>query len=195
MSNIAYIRVSSEDQNLDRQREALKKYNIDKWFSEKVSGKNMKDRPELLKMLDYIREGDTVYILDFTRLARNVRDLLQLVDDFQARGIPLVSIKDNLDTSTPNGKLMLTVIAGIGEFERANIKERQLEGIKLAKARGVYKGRQKAKVDKAELERLYSLYLCRGLDEKTGRKVTKSYIAEQLKVSRPTLERIIVEEI
>lgn len=195
MSNIAYIRVSSEDQNLDRQREALKKYNIDKWFSEKVSGKNMKDRPELLKMLDYIREGDTVYILDFTRLARNVRDLLQLVDDFQARGIHLVSIKDNLDTSTATGKLMLTVIAGIGEFERANIKERQLEGIKLAKARGVYKGRQKAKVDKAELERLYSLYLCRGLDEKTGRKVTKSYIAEQLKVSRPTLERIIVEEI
>lgn len=195
MSNIAYIRVSSEDQNLDRQREALKKYNIDKWFSEKVSGKNMKDRPELLKMLDYIREGDTVYILDFTRLARNVRDLLQLVDDFQARGIHLVSIKDNLDTSTATGKLMLTVIAGIGEFERANNKERQLEGIKLAKARGVYKGRQKAKVDKAELERLYSLYLCRGLDEKTGRKVTKSYIAEQLKVSRPTLERIIVEEI
>ena len=195
MSNIAYIRVSSEDQNLDRQREALKKYNIDKWFSEKVSGKNMKDRPELLKMLDYIREGDTVYILDFTRLARNVRDLLQLVDDFQARGIHLVSIKDNLDTSTATGKLMLTVIAGIGEFERANIKERQLEGIKLAKARGVYKGRQKAKVDKAELERLYSLYLCRGLDEKTGRKVTKSYIAEKLKISRPTLERIIVEEI
>ena len=114
MANIAYVRVSTVEQNEGRQIEALKKHNIDKWFNEKVSGKNM-DRPQLKAMLDYVREGDTVYIHDFSRLARSTKDLLTIVEELKAKGVHLVSNKENLDTSTPNGKLMLTMLAAINE--------------------------------------------------------------------------------
>lgn len=132
MSNIAYVRVSTAEQNEARQIEALKKHNIDKWFTEKVSGKNM-NRPQLEAMLDYVREGDTVYIHDFSRLARSTKDLLSIVEQLQEKGVHLVSNKENLDTSTPTGKLMLTMIAAINEFERENLLERQREGIAIAK--------------------------------------------------------------
>ena len=112
MSNIAYVRVSTAEQNEARQIEALKKHNIDKWFTEKVSGKNM-NRPQLEAMLDYVREGDTVYIHDFSRLARSTKDLLSIVEQLQEKGVHLVSNKENLDTSTPTGKLMLTMIAAL----------------------------------------------------------------------------------
>jgi DNA invertase Pin-like site-specific DNA recombinase len=136
MSNIAYVRVSTAEQNEARQIEALKKHNIDKWFTEKVSGKNM-NRPQLEAMLDYVREGDTVYIHDFSRLARSTKDLLSIVEQLQEKGVHLVSNKENLDTSTPTGKLMLTMIAAINEFERENLLERQREGIAIAKEQGI----------------------------------------------------------
>lgn len=138
---IAYVRVSSADQNEARQVEALKKYDIEKWFVEKVSGKDM-NRPELQRLLEFAREGDTVYVKDFSRLARSTKDLLELVERFKEKNIHLVSLKENLDTSTATGKLMLTMIAAINEFERENILERQREGIALAKQRGAYKGRK-----------------------------------------------------
>lgn len=106
---------------------------------EKVSGKDT-NRPELQSMLDYIREGDTVYIHDFSRLARSTKDLLELVELFNKKDISLVSTKENLDTSTPTGKLMLTMIAAINEFERLNLLEHQREGIAIAKKQGKYKG-------------------------------------------------------
>lgn len=140
--NIAYVRVSTIDQNEERQLEGLKQYNIEKWFIEKVSGKDT-NRPKLQEMIDYAREGDTVYVWDFSRLSRSVKDLLSIVDKFQVKGIFLRSIKENLDTSTPTGKLMLTMIGAINEFERANLLERQREGIAIAKAEGKYKGRPK----------------------------------------------------
>ena len=140
--NIAYVRVSTVEQNEERQLEGLKKYNIDKWFTEKVSGKDT-NRPQLQTMLDYAREGDTVYIWDFSRLARSTKDLLDLVEELTNKGIHLISVKENLDTSTPAGKLMLTMIGAINEFERANLLERQREGIAIAKEKGVYKGRKK----------------------------------------------------
>lgn len=181
MANIAYVRVSSASQNEARQEEALKKYNIDKWFSEKVSGRNINDREQLKAMLDWVREGDTVYILDFSRLARSTKDLLHIIEQLNEKMVNLVSLKENLDTSTPTGKLMLTVIAAINEFERQNLLERQAEGIAIAKARGVYKGRKKIEVD--NFEKYYSLYM--------KREISKSGIAKKLNISRPTVDRLI----
>lgn len=132
--NVAYVRVSTVEQNEARQIEALKPHGIDKWFTEKISGKNTQ-RPQLQAMLDFVREGDTVFIHDFSRLARSTKDLLTLVEQLQNKGVHLISNKENLDTSTPTGKLMLTMIAAINEFERANTLERQREGIAIAKQR------------------------------------------------------------
>lgn len=140
--NIAYVRVSTVEQNEGRQLEGLKAYKIDKWFTEKISAKDT-NRPELQAMLDFAREGDTIYVWDFSRLARSTKDLLELVETMAAKGINFKSIKENLDTSTPTGKLMLTMIGAINEFERANLLERQREGIALAKEKGAYKGRKK----------------------------------------------------
>lgn len=140
--NIAYVRVSTVEQNEGRQIEALKSHNIYKWFTEKVSAKNT-NRPELRSMIEYAREGDTIYIHSLDRLARSTKDLLNIVEELQAKGIHLVSNKENIDTSTATGKLMLTMIGAIAEFERTNLLERQKEGIALAKQNGKYKGRKK----------------------------------------------------
>lgn len=140
--NIAYIRVSTEEQNTEIQKEILKKYNIDKPFEEKVSGKNT-DRPKLKEMLDYVREGDTIYVKDFSRLARSTKDLLNILDYLENKKVHLVSDKEKLDTSTPAGKLMVTMLGAIYEFERANLLERQKDGIAIAKKEGKYKGRKK----------------------------------------------------
>ena len=126
--NIGYVRVSTVDQNEARQIEGLQKYGIEKWFTEKVSGKNT-NRPQLQAMLEFAREGDTVYVHDFSRLARSTKDLLDIVDTLTEKKIHLVSNKEAIDTSTPQGKLMLTMIAAIYEFERTNMLERQREGI------------------------------------------------------------------
>ncbi|WP_028402347.1 recombinase family protein [Ectobacillus panaciterrae] len=139
---IAYIRVSTVDQNLDQQKVLLDKYGIEKWFEEKVSAKDT-NRPKLQEMLEYVREGDCIYIRDFSRLARSTQDLLNITKQLEAKGVKLVSEKENIDTSTPQGRLMLTMIAAINEFERENLLERQREGIAIAKEKGLYKGRKK----------------------------------------------------
>ena len=142
MANVGYCRVSTVEQNEGRQVEALKPHHIDKWYIDKCSGKNT-DRPQFQAMLEYIREGDTVYVEDFSRLSRSVADLLKILEDCKRKKIRLVSLKENTDTSTPTGKLFITIVAAINEFERANILERQAEGIALAKQKGVYKGRKR----------------------------------------------------
>ena len=144
--NIAYVRVSTVEQNEARQIEALQKYNIEKWFTEKVSGKDT-NRPKLKEMLDFARENDTIYIHDFSRLARSTKDLLEIVEELNRKGITLISNKENLDTSTATGKLMLTMIGAIAEFERENLLERQREGILIAKAAGKYKGRKSIELE------------------------------------------------
>ena len=184
MSNIAYVRVSTAEQNEARQIEALKKHTIDKWFTEKVSGKNM-NRPQLEAMLDYVREGDTVYIHDFSRLARSTKDLLSIVEQLQEKGVHLVSNKENLDTSTPTGKLMLTMIAAINEFERENLLERQREGIAIAKEQGKFKGGQVKKIDDKAFNAAYEQY--------KRRELTKGQMAQKLHISRPTLDKILKE--
>ena len=181
--NIGYVRVSTVDQNEARQVEALKKYGIEKWYSEKVSGKDL-NRPKLQEMLDFVREGDTIFIHDFSRISRSVKDLLSLIDLLEAKKVHLVSIKENLDTSTPGGRLMLTMIGAINEFERANLLERQAEGIAIAKAKGKYKGRKAIEINEAFIEG-YNKYL--------ARKLSKSALAKELGVSRPTLDKLINE--
>lgn len=181
---VSYIRVSSLDQNETRQIEALKKYNIDKWYIEKVSGKDT-NRKKLKEMLDYVREGDTVYIHDFSRLARSTKDLLDIVELLKSKKVFLVSNKENIDTSTPTGKLMLTMLGAINEFERQNLLERQREGIVIAKNLGKYKGRKEVKVNEEQFTELLERY-------KT-RQITKVKFAELLKVSRPTLDKLIKE--
>ena len=141
---IAYVRVSTAEQNDARQKEALKKYDIDKFFIEKVSAKDV-NRPGLQAMLDYIREDDTIYVKDFSRLARSTKDLLEIVEILNKKGVKLISLKENLDSNTSTGKLMLTMIGAIYEFERANLLERQKEGIAIAKREGKYKGRKEIK--------------------------------------------------
>ena len=182
---VAYVRVSTEEQNEARQIEALKKHGIEKWFTEKISGKSM-DRPKLQAMLDYVREGDTVYIHDFSRLARSTKDLLEIVERLQAKSVHLVSNKENLDTGTPTGKLMLTMIAAINEFERQNLLDRQREGIAIAKRNGVYKGRKKVALPD-NFAVLYARY--------TRRELNKGQLTEALHVTRPTLERMIREHL
>ena len=182
--NVAYVRVSTVEQNEERQVEALKKRDIDKWFIEKVSGKNTK-RSQLQMMLDYVREGDTIYIHDLSRLARSTKDLLEIVEKLQIKGVELVSNKENIDTSTPTGKLMLTMIGAIAEFERANLLERQREGIEIAKNAGKYKGRKPVNVDKDTFEKLYEQY--------RNREINKVKYAEQLGISRPTLDKLLAE--
>jgi len=182
-SNIAYIRVSTIEQNEGRQLEMMKPYNIDKTYIEKLSGKDM-DRPELKAMIGYAREGDTVYIESFSRLARNTKDLLDIIEQMNAKGIKVISLKEGLDTSTPTGKLMLTMIGAIATFERENMLERQREGIALAKKEGKYKGRQEKKAPD-NFATLYHSY-------KT-REINKVKLAEKLSVSRPVLDKWIKE--
>ncbi len=182
--NIAYVRVSTAEQNEARQVEALKKYDIERWFVEKVSAKDI-NRPQLQEVLKFAREGDTIYIHDFSRLARSTEDLLRLVKIMQEKGINLVSNKENLDTSNPTGKLMLTMIAAINEFERANLLERQREGIAIAKREGKYKGRKSITVNSVLFEEHYNRYL--------RREISKDQLANTLKISRPTLDKIINE--
>lgn len=184
MANIAYVRVSSLEQKTDRQCESLKKYNIDKWFIEKISGKNT-NRPQLQAMLDYVREDDTVYVHDFSRLARSTKDLLELVELLNSKGVHLVSNKENLDSRTPTGKLMLTMIAAINEFERTNLLERQREGIAIAKEKGVYKGRKPVEVKEETFIEAYNRY--------QSRQINKSELSKELNVSRPTLDKLIAD--
>ena len=179
MSNIAYVRVSTQEQNEARQREALAVREIDKWFIEKTSGKNT-DRPEYQRMMEWVREGDTIYIHDLSRIARSTLDLLHLLNVLADKGVALVSDKENIDTSTATGKLIITVIAAINEFERANLLERQREGIAIAKREGKYKGRQPVTIP--DLPRHYERYI--------RREISKAALARELGISRPTLDRL-----
>ena len=179
---IGYVRVSAVDQNEARQIEGLKKYEIEKWFTEKVSGKDM-NRPELQAMLDFAREGDTIYVHDFSRLARSVSDLLKIVELLKSKKIHLVSNKENIDTSTPTGKLMLTMIAAIYEFERTNTLERQREGIEIAKREHKYKGRKQITISDEEFDAVYERY--------KRREITKQQMAQILQISRNTLDKML----
>lgn len=186
-AKVAYARVSTSDQNLARQLEALKAFEPDKIFTDEVSGKNLQ-RPGFRQMLDYVREGDTIYVCSLDRFARNLTDLLEVIKDLQKRGVSVHFLKENMlisaDTKTSSmSKLILSIMGAVAEFERSLIRERQQEGIDLAKKRGVYKGR--APIAEEKIAKAKELY---------GLGVPLSKISKQIQISRSTLYRRVVEK-
>lgn len=174
---LGYARVSTEAQNLDRQLDALKRYGVDSIYNEKMTG-TKKDRPELMKMLDRITEGDTIVIESLSRLGRSTKDLIELVELFERKKVHLVSLKESIDTSTPTGKLLFTLMSALAQFERDVIAERTKEGLKSARARGRMGGRPR--FDEAKVKQAVKLYNTRQysvkeIEELTGVKKATLY--------------------
>ena len=139
--NVGYIRVSTQEQNTIRQEVLMQELGAEQIFIDRMSGKNM-DRPELKRLMTFVRTGDCVIVESISRFARNTRDLLELIEQLQQKEVQFVSKKEAIDTTTPTGKFMLTVFGAVAELEREYILQRQREGIAIAKANGVYKGRK-----------------------------------------------------
>ena len=176
MARVGYTRVSTIDQNLDRQLDGI---DVDKVFADKVSGKSTQ-RPKLDELLDYVREGDTVVVHSMDRLARNLDDLRQLVRTLTGRGVQVEFVKENLTFTgddSPMATLLLSIMGSFAEFERALIRERQMEGIAAAKKRGVYTGRKKALSDKQVAE----------IRQRIAAGQPKAALAREYGVSRETL--------
>ena len=176
-----YARVSTEQQNLDRQLDALKKYGCDMIYNEKMTG-TKKDRPELTKLLERMTEGDTVVIESLSRLGRSTKDLIELTELFQSKGVHLVSLKESIDTSTSTGKLLFTLMSAIAQFERDVIADRTREGLRSARARGRTGGRPQVNHDNIrKAMKLYHTqqYSIKEIEELTG--VKKSTLYRNLK--------------
>ena len=178
---LGYARCSTLDQNLDWQIDALTKEGCDRIFQEKFTG-TRKDRPELLRMLDMLREGDTVIICELTRLSRSVKDLFDLVERVEKAGANIKSLKEPwLDTTTPQGRLLFTIFSGVSQFERELIRERTMEGLASARARGRMGGRPGK--DKKVVEQALTLY--------DSRAYSVDEISKTTGISRATLYKYI----
>jgi len=174
---IGYARVSTQDQHLERQMDQLKEEGCEVIYSEKMTG-TTKDRPELEHMLKALRPGDTVVVAELSRLSRKTKDILSIVDEIHNRGADVKSLKETwLDTTTPHGALIFTIFSGLVQFERDLIRERTIEGLQAARARGRKGGRKPT--DAKVMDRAIKLY-----DTKT---VTISEIKEMTGVSKSTL--------
>lgn len=165
MSKIGYIRVSTEHQETARQQEIMDSYQVDRIFSEKLSGAST-DRPQLKAMLDYVRESDTLYVESISRLGRSAKDLLNIIDTLTDKKVTLISHKEKIDTDTTTGKFMLTVFAALSQLEREQLKQRQREGIEIAKAQGKYTGRKPIPIDWDKFSNLYGEWKSKSI---TGR--------------------------
>lgn len=181
---IGYYRCSTADQNPARQEQILHDIGCEKVFSDMLSGKD-RNRPGLQEMLGYVREGDVLYVESFSRLARSTRDLLEIVDELKQKNVTFVSQKESIDTDTPQGQFMLTVFAAMAELERSQIRQRQAEGIAIAKREGKYKGRQKKHIDILLFDELYKKW--------TEGEITQKYMCKKLSISRSTLFRMMKE--
>ena len=179
--------MSSADQNLARQEETLKPYDLDRVFSDKASGKN-KERPEFQRMIEFVREGDELFVCSMDRMARNLNDLLTITTRLQEKGVAVHFLKEKIDLD-PAGetsamtKLLMSMMGAVAEFERALIRERQREGIAIAQHKGVYKGRKP--VDKTVIEEAIKRI-------ESGVPITK--VAKELKISRSTIYRRMDKE-
>ena len=169
-TRVGYCRVSHILQNEARQLEAFKDMNLYKIYVEKQSAKDTQ-RPKLQEMLSYVRPGDSVYVLDFSRLARNVKDLLNITENLTKASVKLISLKEGLDSTTPTGKLMLTMLGAIHEFERSTLLERQKEGIFIAKQQKKFKGRKKIEKP-ANWDEVYNQYMTRQIKAKQAMELT-----------------------
>ncbi len=152
---IGYIRISTAEQNTARQEVLMKDMEVDNVFIDRMSGKNT-NRPELQRMLSFVRKGDTVIVESISRFARNTKDLLDLVEKLTEKNVEFVSKKEAIDTTTPSGKFMLTIFGAVAELEREYILQRQKEGIAVAKQNGVYKGRKP--IERPEFESIVSIW-------------------------------------
>jgi len=179
MAIIGYARVSTEDQHLDAQLEQLKAAGCEKVFQEKASGVKQ-DRHQLTAMIDYCRDGDTVVICKLDRIARSTKHLLEIVECLESKQVAFKVLNINLDTSTPTGKLMLSMLAAIGQFEREMMLERQREGIRLARGKGAYTGRKPTA--RAQASKVIELLAI-------GR--TKQSIADELGIGVASVYRIV----
>lgn len=167
---IGYIRISTTDQNTARQELLMEQLGVDEVYIDRMSGKNT-NRPELQKMMEYVRRGDTVIVESISRFARNTRDLLNLVEKLSAKGVEFVSKKEAIDTTTPTGKFMLTVFGAVAELER--------EGIAIAKINGVYKGRKP--IQPPEFEKVMTRW--------QRREITAAEAMRQMGMSKSTFYR------
>ncbi len=178
--NIGYIRVSSAEQNTGRQLDGL---DMDRIFTDKVSGKSV-DRPALQEMLRFVREGDHLFVHSMDRLARNLIDLRQMVQDLTAKGVRVTFVKENIVFNGDDAAmsvLLLSVMGAVAEFERAILRERQAEGIRIAKQKGVYKGRKASLTNDQMAE----------IQEKVAAGIPKARIAREYKCSRETLYKYL----
>lgn len=178
--DIGYIRVSDVDQNTIRQEVLMEQLGVERIFIDKQSGKN-KDRPKLKEMMNFVREGDTVIVESFSRFARSTKDLIELVEELQAKKVEFVSKKESIDTDTPQGRFMLTVFAAMAQLEREQLLQRQAEGIAAAKDAGKYKGRKPIEVDEDRFTELYRAW-------KNGETAPK-FICKALGLSHATFYR------
>lgn len=181
---VAYLRVSSLEQNLALQRTSVEPYKPEKIFEEKISGKNM-ERPQLQEMLSFIREGDQVVVYSLSRISRSLKDMIELFDIILEKGCTLTTISENLTISKQDkmAKFLCSIIGICAELERDQIRERQALGIIEAKKRGVYKGRKPIEVE--DFGQYYEEYM--------SRRTTKGQLAKKLKISRPTLDKLFAE--
>lgn len=179
-----YARVSKTEQNLDRQLDLLIAAGAEEVVQEKITGTKA-DRPELNRLLDKLRKGDLILITDLTRLGRSTKDLFNLVEQIEKKGANIKSLKENwIDTTTPQGKLLFTMFAGISQFERDLISQRTKEGLAAARARG-RKGGRRPKLNDSKKKAMYELY--------NQKRTMVKDLCNMFDVSKPTLYKVIEE--
>ena len=179
---IGYVRVSTKEQNTARQEELMKSLGVDRVYIDKMSGRDT-ERPFLQEMMNFVREGDSVVVESISRFARNTKDLLELTEELNNKHVQFISQKENIDTNTPAGKFMLTIFGAVAELEREYIRQRQKEGIEIAKQQKKYKGRPAKQLD--TFDEIYQQW-------KSGN-ITATSASEQLNVSRSTFYRKVSE--
>lgn len=178
---VGYVRVSADDQNTIRQEVLMKDLGVEKIYIEKASGKSREGRPELEAMMEYVREGDVVIVESISRFARSTRDLLTLVEQLTNKGVEFISQKEAIDTTTPQGRFMLTVFGAMAELEREQTLQRQKEGIAEAKKAGKYKGRKPIEIDEDLLKDIHTRWY--------KNEVTTAHAIKVLGLSRNTFYR------
>ncbi len=175
---IGYVRVSTKEQNTARQEELMKSLGVDRVYIDKMSGRDT-ERPFLQEMMNFVREGDSVVVESISRFARNTKDLLELTEELNNKHVQFISQKENIDTNTPAGKFMLTIFGAVAELEREYIRQRQKEGIEIAKQQKKYKGRPAKQLD--TFDEIYQQW-------KSGN-ITATSASMQLNISRSTFYR------
>ena len=181
---IGYIRVSTQEQNTIRQEVLMRDLGVDEVYIDRMSGNNT-NRPELKRMMEYVRRGDTVIVESISRFARNTRDLLELVERLTEKGVEFVSKKEAIDTTTPTGKFMLTIFGAVAELEREYILQRQREGIAIAKEQGKYTGRKATQLP--EFDRVVAQW--------RRREITAAEAMRTLHMSKTTFYRKVKQDV